>query len=299
MNTKKNIYEVVTERVIAGLKEQGLKYFRPFTVDGNIYAPVNHSTGKAYKGINTFLLNAEMWAHGYSRNEWVTYKQAEACGGSVKKGAQATGIVFWNVSYCHKDKWYSAAQLQKAGIRKADASEGWSMRVYYVFNLEQCEGLEAKYSSEANATLEPSLLDAYCTRESIFTIVGDKAAYSPSKDAIMMPPRDSFVSQAAYDHTFIHEAIHSTGHPKRLKRFEMDTEFGKEAYSKEELVAEMGAQMLSSLWDIDFDQESSQAYINGWASALTDDPKLIVYAASQASKAVDRIIESSQAYMAG
>lgn len=287
---KKNIYEVVTERVIAGLKEQGLKYFRPFTVDGNIYAPVNHSTGKVYKGINTFLLNAEMWDHGYERNEWVTYKQAEACGGSVKKGAQATGIVFWNVSYCHEGKWYSAVQLKKAGIRKADASEGWSMRVYYVFNLDQCEGLESKHAADPHATIEPSLLDDYCTREGIFTVVQSAAAYSPSKDVIMMPPRDSFVSQAAYDHTFIHEAIHSTGHPKRLKRFEADKPFTKDSYSKEELVAEMGAQMLSSIWDIDFDQESSQSYINGWAEALTSDPKLIVYAASQASKAVDLIL---------
>ena len=287
---KKNIYEVVTERVIAGLQTKGLKYFRPFTIDGKIYSPVNHSTGKVYNGINVFLLNDEMCANGYSHNEWVTYKQAVACGGSVTKGSQSTGIVFWNVSYCHEDKWYSAAQLKKAGIRKADASEGWSMRVYHVFNIAQCEGLEAKYSSEANAPLEPSLLDKYCSREFIKTVHGDRAAYSPSRDVIIMPTWDSFVSQAAYDHTFIHEAIHSTGHESRLKRFDKDTVFSDEAYSKEELVAEMGAQMLSSIWDVDFDQESSQAYINGWARKLSSEPKMIVYAASQATKAVDLIV---------
>ena len=48
--------------------------------------------------------------------------------------------------------------------------------------------------------------------------------------------------------------------------------------------------MLSSVWDIDFDQESSQAYINGWAKKLQSDPKLVIYAASQATKAVDLIL---------
>lgn len=286
---KKSIYDVVTERVVKGLNEQGLKYFKPFTNEfGDIYAPVNRSTGTAYKGINVFLLNSEMWAQGYMYNEWLTYKQAEALGGSIKKGSEATGIVYWQVSYLFEGKWYSAAQVKKNGIKPE--KEGWSMRCFYVFNIAQCEGIES--AAPGKTPIKSTCVDDYLAKHSIDLIPARYAAYSPTKDVIKMPHYEEFVSQAAHDHTLCHEAIHSTGHESRLKRFKGDdnTIFGSESYSQEELVAEIGAQMLSSVWDIDFDQESSQAYINGWAKKLQSDPKLVIYAASQATKAVDLIL---------
>ena len=53
-----------------------------------------------------------------------------------------------------------------------------------------------------------------------------------------------FKETAEYYSTVFHELIHSTGHAKRLNRIAGTAFFGSEAYSKEELVAEIGASAL-------------------------------------------------------
>lgn len=97
-----------------------------------------------------------------------------------------------------------------------------------------------------------------------------------------------------YYSTLFHEFIHSTGHSNRLHRDGITSataHFGSEEYSKEELVAEIGASMLTGLAgfvDITFD--NSTAYIQSWLRNLKNDKTLIVKAASQAQKAVDYIL---------
>lgn len=72
---------------------------------------------------------------------------------------------------------------------------------------------------------------------------GSKAFYSSITDRVTMPPRTVFISAEEYHATLLRELTHSTGHGKRLAR-ENITEaaaFGSATYSKEELIAEMGA----------------------------------------------------------
>jgi antirestriction protein ArdC len=94
-----------------------------------------------------------------------------------------------------------------------------------------------------------------------------------------------------YYATTFHELTHSTGHASRLKRNGITSataHFGSEEYSQEELVAEIGASMLTGLAgfvDVTFD--NSAAYIQSWLRKLKT---LIVKAASQAQKAVDYIL---------
>jgi antirestriction protein ArdC len=54
---------------------------------------------------------------------------------------------------------------------------------------------------------------------------------------------DGFYSTAFYQATF-HEFMHSNGHPKRLNRSDVQSSPSNEEYSKEELVAELGAVIL-------------------------------------------------------
>ena len=65
--------------------------------------------------------------------------------------------------------------------------------------------------------------------------------------------------------------------------------FGDADYSKEELVAEMGAAFLCAATGIDPDATltNSAAYIKNWLRVLNDDPQMIVQAASKAQKAAD------------
>ncbi|WP_258297773.1 zincin-like metallopeptidase domain-containing protein [Paenibacillus peoriae] len=80
--------------------------------------------------------------------------------------------------------------------------------------------------------------------------------------------------------------VHSTGHAKRLNR----TFVGDELYSKEELVAEIGAAMLCGVAGIEQATiKNSSAYIDGWMEALGKDSRLIFSAASAAQKAAEYI----------
>lgn len=87
--------------------------------------------------------------------------------------------------------------------------------------------------------------------------------------------------------------MHSTGHSNRLNRQGITevAAFGSETYSKEELVAEIGAAMLCSIAGIDNSTlENSVAYIGGWLRKLKSDNKIIVQAAGQAQKGADYIL---------
>ena len=88
--------------------------------------------------------------------------------------------------------------------------------------------------------------------------------------------------------------IHSTGHETRLNRTGI-SELGKKAkneYSKEELIAEMGAAFLCATTGIDYDAvtENSAAYINGWLKVLKADKRFIFQSAAAAQKAANHIL---------
>jgi antirestriction protein ArdC len=60
--------------------------------------PVNAGTGKAYRGSNILSLWIAAQAAGYSSGRWASYRQWQALGAQVRKGEQATTIVFWKVN---------------------------------------------------------------------------------------------------------------------------------------------------------------------------------------------------------
>ena len=67
--------------------------------------------------------------------------------------------------------------------------------------------------------------------------------------------------------------------------------FGSEEYSREELVAEMGAAFLCGQAGIEERTlNNSAAYIQNWLTVLKNDHKLIVQAAAQAQRAADFIL---------
>ena len=113
-----------------------------------------------------------------------------------------------------------------------------------------------------------------------------------------MPSIGLFRSSEEYYSTFFHELTHSTGHANRIGRdgFESAQSFGSESYSREELVAEMGAAMLCGVTGIENRTiENSAAYLRTWIERLKSDSRLIVTAASAAQKAADYILGKTQA----
>ena len=293
---KQDIYDKVTEKVIAGLKDKGMAWFKPWEGSGGL-APINRATGRAYKGMNVLFLFAECEDKGYDHNEWLTYKQAISLGGSVRKGEKSTFVVFWNIFFKGEDgKIYKKVEDIPAGM---PFDKLFSLRSYNVFNIAQCDDIaprrELAKASNDNTPIEraEAIYENFKGRPTLKQ-GGDRAFYRPSTHHVQMPKMETFVSADDYYKVLFHELTHSTGHESLLNRktlVEMNS-FGDEDYSKEELVAEVGAQFLTGIVGLNpkSDAMNSQAYINGWISRINNDKKLLVSACTQAMKAVDCIL---------
>ena len=123
----------------------------------------------------------------------------------------------------------------------------------------------------------------------------DRAYYSPFYDEIVLPKQSQY-AEDKYSHfvnTAMHEIIHSSGAKNRLNRLsENFTE--DEAYSKEELVAQMGSSLLCYLLGYENTDTTNNDinYIRGWLSHLKDNVRELVSAGALAQKAVDYVMNT-------
>ncbi|WP_322782627.1 zincin-like metallopeptidase domain-containing protein [Synechococcus sp. CBW1107] len=117
---------------------------------------------------------------------------------------------------------------------------------------------------------------------------GERACYFPQIDRIQLPERQAFHSAAGFYATWAHEAIHSTGHPSRLKR-DLRGRMGSMAYAREELVAELGAVLLGDRLEIGSAMENHAAYLGHWINLLKENPQVLFHVLGEARRAVDLI----------
>jgi len=283
-----NVYEIVTEKIVKLLEQGIVPWRRPWSSTG---LPRNLVSKKPYRGINYFLLSASKYVSPF----WLTYRQASELGGYVRKGEESTIVVFWKV------------EDLKQGSQDLDAEvknrRRFVLRYYRVFNLEQCELPQAV--RDKLPTIETHEHDPIEAAERIIAAMpnppeivysGSKAYYSPLTDRITLPPRELFISADEFYASLDHELVHSSGYVKRLGREGIceAAPFGSPVYSKEELVAEMGAAFLCAEAGISNAViENQAAYLAGWLKKVEDNRKLLIHAAAQAQKAADYILGRS------
>lgn len=277
-------YDVINSRIMELLESGTVPWRKPWNAQSNY--PKNLVSGKKYQGINVFMLSCQE----YSSPWWLTFKQVQDKGGHVVKGSKSTPIVFY--------KWIE----RKDNVEGADSEDSKNgkiplLRYYNVFNVEQTEGVKVPEPEETHNHFDPIV-----RAEEIVASMplcpdirhgGNRAYYSPSLDYIQLPPQHTFDSIEEYYNTMFHELSHATGHINRLGRKSIleASYFGSHEYSKEELVAEMGAAFLCGHCDIEQKTiENSAAYIQGWLRALKNDKTLLIQAAAQAQKASNFIL---------
>ena len=278
-----SVNEIVTNRIIEELEKGNIPWQRPWSTAGR-YA-MSHSTRKPYSLLNQMLLRP---------GEYLTFEECKREGGKVKKGEKGNFVVSW------------------AKIKKVETDEEGNERTtiiprlkyYYVFEVSQCEGIERNCTEEpktyGNTPVESAenIITSYLERETVtFTAKeSNRAYYSPSEDAVIVPDLKYFEAVEEYYSTSFHELTHSTMHPDRCNRAEerkgKKVAFGSEEYSKEELVAEIGAATLVNMIGLESDKsfKNSVSYIQSWIGKLKNDKNLIVSASSRAEKAVNYIL---------
>lgn len=279
-----DIYEKVTNLFIEKI-EQGISPWRK-TWAGD--APRNYFTGKEYRGINLFLLALSPYDVPY----FCTFNQAKAHGGRVRKGAKSLPVVYWNVI---ESKTETVSRPDGTQEPKKNAF----IKYFNVFNISDVEGIDFTLPELTRQDNEPitvceSIVANMPQAPAIRSTDLSGAYYSPLADYVNMPSLERFDSSADYYAVLFHELVHSTGHRSRLSREGVTqlTRFGSTNYSKEELIAELGASFLYTLAGIANAQilDNSAAYLKGWLKPLRNDKKLIFWAAKEAQKAVKFMI---------
>ncbi len=284
MKKRKDINKMIADRLIERIKQSGtLPWKKPWSSPD--LAPANLVRKKPYRGVNAFLL----FAMGYESPYWLTLKQVNALGGTVRRGEHSTPVVFW--------KFFEPDENEENGTSKRYAL----LRYYRVFNAIQCEGLKAENAAVKAAKTAP---DRSTAAEMIRTMPErpeikygyKRAAYNRTLDQVKMPSRTSFHSPDEFYATLFHELAHSTGHSSRLNRKSLmeGNGFGSDPYCHEELVAEMTAGFLCGHCGILASvEDNSAAYLKHWIEQLEAEPSLLLKAGSQAQKAFDYIIDKT------
>jgi antirestriction protein ArdC len=242
----------------------------------------NLSSRRPYRGINQLLTQLTQQLRGYGSPFWLTYRGAERAGGHVRRGERGTLVVLWKRLVVEEEESEERKRI-------------WWARAYTVFNLDQVDGVAPPPIEEERLEFEPierceELLARMPDPPTLQHVPGG-AFYIPDSDTITLPPRESFHEVEGYYATRFHETVHSTGHSSRLDRA-LARRSNEESYSREELIAELGAAMLCGRAGIAPQRlEQSAAYIARWLAALRNDKRLVVAAAQRAQRAVDHILD--------
>ncbi len=274
--------------------------------------PINASTGRAYSGINILTLTVRAMALGVSGGGWLTYKQAQALGGQVRRGEQGVKGIYY--TSWTKKKESSAGRSDDELEERIPVIKGFTL-----FHVTQVDGLPEADLHLVDAGDEPDTSggdftpahDLVRLRElelARLVVGGDTAAYAPSHDTIFMPAPSRFAHHADWWRVYLHELVHATGHPSRLARAQ-STRFGSRTYAFEELVAELGAALLSHTFGVSVGEapgalarehaRDHAAYISSWIACLKADSGALFDAWALALGACDFLeLELAQATFA-
>lgn len=308
-----NVNQIVAQKLIERLKtaeETGEKFYwiKPFAKNCPRTA-MSYDSSLEYRGINRILLD--------SSKEYLTYKKIMEINGQnpndfyrLRKGSRGNIVVYFN-KVPVKD--------EETGEPKIDEKTGLPVmksfaRYYTVFDREDVinkddVNLPSKFPieqydhSDEEEQLQLALLKfsaivkSYCNRYNITieeTYQGTEAYFMPSTNTIRIPSKETFKTITSFCETMFHELVHSTmlelGRNKTDKG--MTIYDSMKSYSVEELIAELGAAMLMASLNLPNQEteKNSLGYLQGWSKFLSEKQASLIYAASQAEKAVELIV---------
>jgi len=283
-----SLYDEITGKIIAELEAGRVPWVQPWgtaAAKAPLAMPRNAATGRHYSGINVLILWGAVVEHGFPGQSWLTFRQALALGGNVRKGERGTTVVY-------ADRFVPDDEKRRARETGEEAQAIPFLKRFTVFNAAQCENLPDDIAIVAPppppGLIEPQVEALIRATGIDFRIGGNRAFYVPALDYVQVPPPQAYFEPINWHRTALHELGHATGHPSRLGR-DMTGGFGTKKYAFEELVAEMNAAFCcASLGIVPTVRHAD--YIGSWLEVLRDDNRAIVRAASQASKAADWLL---------
>jgi|SRR5699024_1629316 len=307
-NLKSNKTDKFITNIINQLEEVDERKWENYTIPAG--EPQNLFTKKAYSGFNVLSLALDMLIKGYATPYYASFHSIREAGGRIKKGSKGSMITFYKFSYRHKitKKYLSDKKVKE--LSKEDLKENYDsfpvVKYYYLFNADCIENID-----ELNIDMpiidivdeefkEIEICENFINDIEIYgecnirkEQLSATAYYSLTYDSITIPKKAFFKSSGHYYSTIFHEIIHWTGNEKRLNREMKGFNQDKEKYANEELIAELGAMLLSLQHGISNQLINSIRYLKGWLKATkNDNQEEILSLAFQKSKEAKKYLEN-------
>ena len=206
---------------------------------------------------------------------WFSPKQVSDLDGHINKGEKVSWVHFWK-SWLPKGQPDETLEVDTDEVEISTRRRSvLIIRAYRVVNVDQCSGpgldkfrekhpVEGPVNNDNDPIAVCEEIVAGMPQRPGIRYGGVEACYRQWADQVHMPRRETFVSSEEFYSVLFHELTHSTGHRDRLNRKTLTdgTPFGSPTYSREELVAEMGAAFLCATAEIDDPTiRNSAAYI--------------------------------------
>ena len=308
-----NVAKIITDAILKKMEDAenlgtSFRWVKPW--NSGLDRAYSYDTQIPYKGVNRLLLE---------NDEYLTFNKMQEINQQkgtpeyqIRKGARSNIVCYYNITPIKDEQTgepmideYTGKELKrgflkyyrvfsKGDIVRKDNGESLPSK----FNFEHFSHEEATEQIKEALDRFNRLFNYYCEKNGIeVQVVQDGTqAYFSHNMKIRVPDISNFNSIYNWVHTVAHEMAHSTG--MFLGRFKDQEpkaiEEAMKSYSKEELVAEIAAEMLCSELHIPDDSETPDnavAYIHSWSSYLKDRPNEIVSAAAKAESACEMIME--------
>ncbi len=276
---------------VACLKEDEITWRKGWYSNRNI----NGITNIEYKGVNSLLLSFISSKEKYEDPRWYTFVQINNKGWKLNKSAKGKGvpIEFWSSYNIRNKRKYNLSEYNEYIEKHPEEVNDFKIiaRCTYVYNAKYIDGVDNYIEVINNSKIEPSKIIKNIIKNINvkYREEGDGAYYNTLNDEIVIPKSSKFFDKYYYYATQLHEICHATGNEKRLNR-----NFGnsKEAYAKEELIAEISSSFLMQKLNIQTKNEhydNHKSYIQSWIKILENKPQELFKAISKANEICEYI----------
>jgi antirestriction protein ArdC len=200
-----SLYDEITTKIISELEAGRVPWVQPWgtaAAKAPLSLPNNAATARFYSGINVLILWGSVIEHSFPMQSWLTFRQALALGGHVRKGERGTTIVY-------ADRFVPEDEKKRAQKIGEEARAIPFLKRFTVFNIAQCDNLPADLTAAAPLP-EPTLIEPKV--ETIikasginFRIGGNRAFYMPGADYVQVPPPQAYFEPINWHRTALHE----------------------------------------------------------------------------------------------
>jgi ParB/RepB/Spo0J family partition protein len=138
-----SLYQEITDKIIAELEAARVPWVQPWgtaAAKASLTMPKNATTQRPYSGINVLILWDAVIRHGFSTQNWLTFRQALRLGGNVRQAEHGTTVVY-------ADRFVPDEERERAERDGDEPNAIPFLKRFTVFNTDQCEGLPAELTS--------------------------------------------------------------------------------------------------------------------------------------------------------